>query len=179
MFSSIVVPLDGSSFSEAELSYALGLLPDGGNSKLILAMASDDPAVLDAQSYLDFSAEAQSQAVRYLQEILKNLKHSRPWLVTRAKVLTGKPEMVISQVAEEENADLIIMASHGRKGFSRYLLGSVTEGVLRQCRTPVLVVHPNNPDEKSESFERACEQPKSTVILSLGEGDDSGNSAVT
>jgi nucleotide-binding universal stress UspA family protein len=155
MFSTIVVPLDGSSFSEAELSYALGLLPDGGDSILILAMASDDPTVLDGKDYVDPAKESEAQAVRYLQEIVKRIKHLRPWLVVRAKVVHGKPEKAIAQIADEETADLIIMSSHSPKGFSRWFHGSVTEGVLRETRVPVLVVHPNHPDEKSAYFRKA------------------------
>lgn len=54
--------------------------------------------------------------------------------------LTGLPVAHILSVAEHEHVDLIVIGSHGRTGFSRLLMGSVAEGVLRKAKCPVLVV---------------------------------------
>jgi nucleotide-binding universal stress UspA family protein len=56
-------------------------------------------------------------------------------------LLTGSPWEEIVQTALKENADLIVMGTHGRRGVSRALLGSVAEQVLRGSTVPVLVVH--------------------------------------
>jgi universal stress protein A len=54
--------------------------------------------------------------------------------------LTGLPVSQIVQLAEEKQIDLIVIGSHGRSGFSRLLMGSVAEGVMRGATCPVLVV---------------------------------------
>lgn len=55
-------------------------------------------------------------------------------------VIRGIPRQEINDYAEEENADLVVMGSHARKGLERMLLGSVTEKVLRTSERPVLTV---------------------------------------
>lgn len=155
MFKTIVVPLDGTSFSEAELSYATALLPEGGDCKLILVMATDEPIPFDSVAeVMNMSDDVHTHCTQYLAELLNMLKKERPWLVVKARVAQAKPEKAIAEIAEEELADLIIMASHSPKGLTRWLLGSVTEGVLRETAIPVLVVHPNNPSHKSALFEQ-------------------------
>jgi nucleotide-binding universal stress UspA family protein len=54
--------------------------------------------------------------------------------------LRGSPVVEILNFAEDENIDLIVMASHGRTGLSRLLMGSIAEGVMRKARCPVLIV---------------------------------------
>ena len=56
----------------------------------------------------------------------------------------GRPAEQITQLAAELDADLIVVGTHGRKGISRLLLGSVAEGVLRLAHCPVLVVRPKD-----------------------------------
>jgi nucleotide-binding universal stress UspA family protein len=56
------------------------------------------------------------------------------------RYMTGLPAAHILSFAERENMDLIVIGSHGRTGFSRLLMGSVAEGVLRKAKCPVLVV---------------------------------------
>ncbi len=61
-------------------------------------------------------------------------------LLPEVLVRRGKPLNEILSVAEEIGADLIVMGTHGRKGFRRAILGSVAEGVLRRAPCPVLTV---------------------------------------
>jgi nucleotide-binding universal stress UspA family protein len=64
-------------------------------------------------------------------------------VVTRTEVAYGEDvAATVCQVAERVSADILCMASHGRTGIARTLLGSVAEAVLRQSRRPVLVVRP-------------------------------------
>ncbi len=60
----------------------------------------------------------------------------------RARVTTGLAWEEILRAAREEQADAIVMGTHGRSGLDRMLLGSVTESVLRQSACPVLTVRP-------------------------------------
>ncbi len=56
----------------------------------------------------------------------------------------GVPFEVITEVAEALDADVVVMATHGRKGMARMFLGSVAEHVLRGCARPVLTVRPRS-----------------------------------
>jgi hypothetical protein len=64
--------------------------------------------------------------------------------------LKGSPVVEILGLAEQQNIDLIVMASHGRTGFSRLLMGSIAEGVMRKARCPVLVVKQPSGERKPE-----------------------------
>jgi nucleotide-binding universal stress UspA family protein len=63
---------------------------------------------------------------------------------------TGDPAKTIVDEAVTNKADLLVMGTHGRRGFNRLLLGSVTESVLRQAPCPVLTVPPRTPTELSD-----------------------------
>jgi nucleotide-binding universal stress UspA family protein len=54
----------------------------------------------------------------------------------------GRPAAMISELAEEREADLVVMASHGRTGLDRALIGSVASGVIRRSVPPVMIVKP-------------------------------------
>ena len=73
---------------------------------------------------------------------------------TRAKVKTtalwGDPIKEIVQVAESGNFDLIVMATHGRKGMNRFFVGSVTEEVIRRTPCPVLAIRAKVVEERVE-----------------------------
>lgn len=56
-------------------------------------------------------------------------------------LLDGPPVATIVNYAREKKVDLIVLGSHGRKGLSRVLLGSVAEGVMRDAKCPTLIVH--------------------------------------
>ncbi|MEZ4370473.1 MAG: universal stress protein [Polyangiaceae bacterium] len=60
-------------------------------------------------------------------------------------VMVGEPSEVIRDFESDIDAELVVVGTHGRKGLSRLLLGSVAEHVVRACTAPVLVVH-NAPD---------------------------------
>ncbi|HEY5258794.1 MAG TPA: universal stress protein [Candidatus Baltobacteraceae bacterium] len=62
-------------------------------------------------------------------------------LTVKKTLLDGPPAATIVEFAQRISADLIVIGSHGRKGLSRMMLGSVAESVMRDARCPVLVVH--------------------------------------
>ena len=67
------------------------------------------------------------------------------------EVRTGLPSEEIVHAAIDYGADLIVMTTHGRKGVSHLLLGSVAEDVIRHARCPVLAVHVHDPQKASPS----------------------------
>ena len=68
----------------------------------------------------------------------------------RAEVLLGRPADEIIEYAKEQNADLIVMCSHGRSGIGRWVFGSVTDKVLRGAETPVLIIRPQELQNRTD-----------------------------
>lgn len=66
------------------------------------------------------------------------------------------PSEEIARLAAEIDADLIVVGTHGRRGLSRLLLGSVAEGIVRLGPCPVLVVRPKVPPAPTPAIEPAC-----------------------
>jgi nucleotide-binding universal stress UspA family protein len=66
------------------------------------------------------------------------------------------PSAEIAQLAADLDADLVVIGTHGRRGFRRFLLGSVAEGVVRLAHCPVLVVRPKDHEPKVPEIEPPC-----------------------
>jgi nucleotide-binding universal stress UspA family protein len=76
-----------------------------------------------------------------LDEIERRAR-SRGIEAVRTEVITGSPHRAIREYAEDKDVDLIVIGTHGRTGVERYLLGSVTEKIVRTADVPVLTVRP-------------------------------------
>jgi nucleotide-binding universal stress UspA family protein len=74
--------------------------------------------------------------------------------VVKTRVLRGDPGAEIVRYTREERCDLLVLGTHGRKGLSRLVLGSVAERAAREASCPVLVVH----DHEMQERERAAEE---------------------
>lgn len=78
------------------------------------------------------------------EEVTEDVHRSYPSLRDGPKadivIATGSPAREIVRLGEEMSADLLVMGTHGRGGFDRLVIGSVTEKVLRTTRLPVLTV---------------------------------------
>ena len=59
-----------------------------------------------------------------------------------SRIVQGQPGDKITQLAEEEEVDLIVTATHGYSGFNRFLFGSVAERIIRKATCPVLTIKP-------------------------------------
>ncbi len=129
----LLVPLDGSPFSEAVLPIATRL-------------ARADAARVTIVCVADRAARGQVTTALALA--------AKPLLEAGLDVATtvrgGKPAEEIVQVAHECSVDLILMATHARTGARRGLLGSVADGVMQRCRLPLLLLHPNDHPRSSE-----------------------------
>ena len=66
-------------------------------------------------------------------------------------VLSGNPKEVILEEAKKWNADLIVVGSHGRRGFKRFLLGSVSEAIAINAHCSVVVVRGSVPQRKARA----------------------------
>lgn len=135
-FAKILVPLDGSILGEAALEPAVKVL-DGG---IICLLRAAEAQTLPAADSPETQVAALREAQQYLKKIRKSLADRG--LNVEARVWYGPPAAAIVTVACSEKVDLIVMATHGRSGLERLVLGSVTESVLRSAPVPILVVRP-------------------------------------
>jgi nucleotide-binding universal stress UspA family protein len=146
-FKRILVALDGSPRAEKSLEWATRIASASGGV-LTLLQAVEPPlpfsspylphAVEDAQIALDHGREA---SARYLEETKARLE--RQGLRIEMETLLGAHAAPgILQYAEEHPVDLIALATHGRGGLPRLVLGSVADKVLRGASVPILVVRP-------------------------------------
>jgi nucleotide-binding universal stress UspA family protein len=147
----VLVPLDGSDFSEHALRAAYNLVraKDVAIHLLRVPEVVSYPATMygaasyeTIETYMD---AVQQEAERYLAGVAEQLKAQHEGGVTW-EVRQGVPSIAILEAAREFNADLIAMASHGRTGFRRFLMGSVAEQVLRDTHVPVMMVGPHEGD---------------------------------
>ncbi len=135
MYQDILLPTDGSEEAEAAVKQAKKLA-EKFNSKVHIMYVVDitqgvgDPAF---QSRLGEMKEFGQNTVEEVAEKLEDIS-------VETTVETGIPHQEIVEYVENEDIDLVVMGSHGRSGLNRFLLGSVTEKVLRTTSQPVLTV---------------------------------------
>jgi nucleotide-binding universal stress UspA family protein len=139
VFERIVTPLDGSNTAEGALPYARTLAERLGVIVELLEVidASEISGnVSAATAALINQARTSDMADQYLTEIANRF----PRIRTRCRVVQGSAAAIVIDVAAENKETLIIMASHGRSGLHRWLLGSVAEKVLRGTSNPLLLI---------------------------------------
>jgi nucleotide-binding universal stress UspA family protein len=133
----ILVPLDGSLLSESILPVAEEWAKEEGAEVILLR------AVLAHHLPLADPTEAEVRVVKegetYLKEIAERLER-RGLKQVRWVLWYDEPATAIAEAAKRDGVDLIAMATHGRSGLSRLLLGSVAEAVARAARVPVLLL---------------------------------------
>ncbi len=137
----ILVPTDFSAQAEQALDYACTLANKLGATVHLVSVIGI-PAMGVPELGAAMAASVIDDMVKDNQKGLDALADSRRSKATIGKVLlrTGDARDVIPNVAEEIGADLIVMGTHGRRGLSRALLGSVAEYVVRTSHVPVLTV---------------------------------------
>jgi len=140
-FERILVATDFSDGSQQALEYALRIAEKFG-SELTLVHSWDAPNYAYATDlYLptDMLVRIERAAVERLEQATTELKARFPG--AKSLLRSGSPWEQILGGATDVKADLIVMGTHGRRGFERALLGSVAEKVVRMSRVPVLTVH--------------------------------------
>lgn len=142
MFKKILCPVDFEQNSAVALRCARDLAK-ANNGKLYLlhvAAVASQGMTFPLEPYFPPSAEKlyKDEIEKFASDILDG---TVPYEVI---VHRGDPAEVITQTANEVAADLIVMATHGRKGINRLVLGSVAEQVVRESKQPVLTIRPDD-----------------------------------
>lgn len=145
MFKKILVPTDGSDLSGNAVIKAVGFAKDTGASLIFVHVL---PEYVPA-AFAEFPAASQASFADFMQATEETAKNILGKAAAGAKaagvshetctIRHGQPWKAIIDVCRERGADLIFMASHGRRGLSALVLGSETQKVLTHSSTPVLV----------------------------------------
>jgi nucleotide-binding universal stress UspA family protein len=141
----ILIPLDGSALAERAIEPALAL---GATLQAEYTLLRIVEPITDAQSapvlYDLDAARSQphlAEAHAYLDDLARRLRAAGATVHGLLSV-AWKPASAIIEAARERQADLIAMATHGRSGLKRLLLGSVADKVLRGSELPLLLIRP-------------------------------------
>lgn len=143
MFEKILIPLDGSELAERALEPALALAEKANSQVIFLSVPVPNHFVRQHNGIgVLYPLQALEKAHQETNEYLDALKKgkARKGYSLNVIIHDGDPASVIVDTAVAEKADLIVMSTHGRSGFSRWMIGSVTTKVLRQAPCPVLVI---------------------------------------
>jgi nucleotide-binding universal stress UspA family protein len=145
MYRHILVPLDGSRLSECVLAHVTALARDCSVERVSVVRVVEpmNPVVGDGYVFEPERIQAIDEAERkiseeYLSNVVRGL--SRDGIHVEAHVLSGRVAETLTNFAEGTSVDLILMATHGRSGITRWMLGSVAERVMRSSCVPVLMV---------------------------------------
>jgi nucleotide-binding universal stress UspA family protein len=144
MIDSIVIPLDGSELSESVLPTAVKLAK-ALDLEVILFRAYELPAsaYYGSEDYLpnydQLKEQVKQQVQNYLDDKIANLKAAGVARLSSAVAEGSGPKEIISY-ARKTPKNIVAMCTHGRSGVKRWVLGSVTEQVVRHSGDPVLVV---------------------------------------
>jgi nucleotide-binding universal stress UspA family protein len=142
----ILVPVDGSAFSECALPAAETLARRSQATLHIVRIhvpATQAPLSLEGMPVTDPDRDARRWDTEqaYLMRIRRQLG-SRAEVATRIAVLNGPVAEVLATYASLNRVDLIVMSTHGRRGLTRAWAGSVSDALMRGSRIPVLLVRP-------------------------------------
>jgi nucleotide-binding universal stress UspA family protein len=148
----IIVPLDFSDLSPDLVEYATSLAKCFG-AKLFLVhivqlaqvaeMFGDIEGGIPALAEPEVMNQIKTSAQKQLDKLKKQVESKA--VEVESAIITGVHFMEIAQFAEDKKADLIVIGSHGRSGWQRFVLGSVAEKVARHSQIPVLIFKPSPP----------------------------------
>jgi nucleotide-binding universal stress UspA family protein len=152
MYKKIMVPLDGSELAECVLPHVQAFIsgcqvgvivlvrvvePAATSYKGAYVTSAEDLAKIDDNTK-KIEEERKNNAAEYLKGVVSRLKLDG--VKCQTEVLSGKVADSLADYVEANAVDLILIATHGRSGVSRWVRGSIADRILRASRVPVLMV---------------------------------------
>jgi nucleotide-binding universal stress UspA family protein len=152
----ILLPVDESPYSEAALNAILTQLKPRGTQVRVLYVIEPMTAYLTAglvPELVSVSAKIERSREKEAEALIEKMAGTlrKAGFTASISVDTGDPTGVILDHAKEWPADLIVMGSHGLRGLSRLLMGSVSDAVVRHADCSVQVVRVRGPVKKKRS----------------------------
>lgn len=145
-YKKIVVPIDGSGWSERAVPHAVDLARISQGEIILLHVFK--PPLYEYQDTLALAGE-DNQISQIRDDIKQRLKALRSQLRSEGvdcRVQVIEAVGIASQICDyikEEDADLVVMSTHGRSGLSRFVFGSVAHKVMQEVDIPVLLIRPD------------------------------------
>lgn len=144
MYKKIMVPLDGSDLAECVFPH-VATLAEGGQVKNIIFVRVVEPFhqptgdfVIDHKQIAKIEIENKLAAETYLKQVVNRVKYEG--ISVESQVLFGRVAEGLADFAAKNQVDLIVIATHGRSGVSRWVWGSIADRILRSSCVPVLMV---------------------------------------
>jgi len=141
---SILVPTDFSEYSDRAVKEAADIA-ELSNAKIYLLHVVDklEQCAIDycipMETMMKVQSDSEKEATRKMQEEANRILQSKK-IEVAFDVKSGVPFEEILKAQQERRADLIVIASHGRTGILKSLIGSVAERVMREAKCPVLLI---------------------------------------
>jgi nucleotide-binding universal stress UspA family protein len=152
MYNKILVPTDGSELSEQAVKAAIGFARLCGAEIVALSVAEPYPMIPAAEGAMVIDPGVENRALqdnaKASVDKVARAAQAAGLTCTAVTAVSMVPHEEIIRAAVEHHCDLIFMASHGRRGLSRLLAGSVTQNVLAYSSVPVMVLRPDAADGK-------------------------------
>lgn len=131
----ILFPTDFSTASDAALVHAESLARQM-NARLLIVHVEEPPLAYGGGELYYGLPEPSSERIL---KMLEDVRPSDPSVPYTHRLTMGDPAGEVVRIAEDENAEMIIIGTHGRTGMTRLLMGSVAEAIVRRAPCPVLV----------------------------------------
>lgn len=152
MYQRILMPTDGSACSEQALEEGLELARAIG-AEVTFVHVLEDPAtrVYSTPEVLTFQPELYQAMKRAAEDLLdRAMRRAAEAGVEAERLLVEHRHPVEVIVKVEDDHDLVVMGTHGRRGFNRFVFGSVAEGTLRRSEKPYLLIRCREEAEPQE-----------------------------
>ncbi len=144
MYQTILVPLDGSKLAECVLPHVATLIR-GSQAKRVIFARVVEPLHVPVGDYIlpeeqvkKIEADNREEAEKYVKDIVSRAKYDGARL--ESAVLYGRVADTLTEFATQNQVDIVVIATHGRSGVSRWVWGSVADRILRSSCVPVLMV---------------------------------------
>ena len=144
MYEKIMVPLDGSELAECVLPHVEGLIKGCHVSNVVFVRVVEPITAPVGNVYIGREESRERESTRksavkdYLNQIVDRLKYEGTEL--HSEVLVGRVADSLADYTEKNDIDLILIATHGRSGVTRWVRGSIADKILRYSNVPVLMV---------------------------------------
>ena len=153
MYKKIMVPLDGSQLAECVLPHVQTIVEASGVKAVVFVQVAGslsleppwrggDTRFLGEKEIKELDDRNKASIESYLEKVVSGLDYGKAAI--QKEVLIGMPAETLSEYAKKNGVDLIITATHGRAGVSRWVWGSVADRLLHSAEMPVLLVRPDS-----------------------------------
>lgn len=152
MYKKVLVPLDGSELAECALSHVKNLVKEGAEGEVILLNVVNVSFTIASNLMGEVNDIIDNNAIRkdlfiksrkYLENVASRLTSEGIKVKTESRE-GSDPAGTISDYAQKNGVDLIVIATHGYTGLKKMMLGSVALGILRESHIPVLLIRPES-----------------------------------